>query len=129
MQVDASPPLKIDRLEVHRRVLERAEEFLREVVGPSVVSCGQRQWQSGGEWFFFVARGQLRCWRRRDGFRGDCVALWRELRGGRMGAALDGVAAWVGVSQRVARTVRVWQWRGSRGSTESVKTIRKENAV
>ena len=95
---------KIDATELHMRIANRAEDYLRELFGDSFKTAGNDKWRVGkrGSLAVSIQDGVLVHYSHEDGTGGDAVALWQRERGGTAGEALHAAAAWAGVSDNGA---------------------------
>ena len=90
---------KIDTTELHMRIANRAEDYLRELFGDSFKTAGNDKWRVGkrGSLAVSIQDGALVYFSHEQGLGGDAVALWQRERGGTAGEALRAVAAWSGI--------------------------------
>jgi len=91
---------KVDTHELHRRIANRAEDYLRELFGDSFKTAGNDKWRVGkrGSLAVSIQDGVLVYFSHEDGTGGDAIDLWQRERGGTAGEALRAVAAWAGIA-------------------------------
>jgi AAA domain len=91
---------KIDAHELHRRIANRPDEFLKELFGDKFDKAQNGSFRVGskGSLAISIKDGVLFWYSHEEGIGGDAIDLWQRERGGTAGEALRAAAAWAGVA-------------------------------
>lgn len=91
---------RIDTTELHMRIANRAEDYLRELFGDKFDKAQNGTFRVGskGSLAVSVREGALLYFSHEEGTGGDAIDLWQRERGGTAGEALRAVAAWSGLA-------------------------------